>query len=868
MIQLNITDYFILILILIICFTFFITQKENFNVDMCNYSCNEECEENQINNTDTIFGEKISSHCSDTTRKNDRFFPDTELQESEFDEIIDMAIDLKNNIFNFFNEVIDFKDVNLKSNPIQKMNIFIEYLYYGSKDKFFNIFNNSVYLNNNINRINDLKNIQYFISNIVSRIDDEYKFDENSNLNLTEIIQYVIDNKSKENFEGIPLFDDNVIRILNNIKQEFSDLNVFNKSLLDFENDNDLTQKHIEKALLEIFQIFLGLLTNVNNNIYIGGNSSVFYVIINTFLRFMGLSLNDNFELNSISNIVSQEFNRSAFKNEEFDSYKTKILNKITSIDSNIFNDYKYKLMILNTFKNIKKKTTISMTIINNDFNNYIKNKLLNLENNFDTLDINSKMKYIALLKTHLIELNIFKKLENFTQENLTTLLEDKYFYSQNLKEFLIDNFYAQKNKILQNASEFYNNIFSSLSDEYLDYSESVDSEPIFIYSSTVYTESNIILRLINRSFGIFTESIKGTESNKLFECFFNYYIDNDSSIEDLSIAASYIEKIHDNLGEIIFNSRINEIESLNINIENLNQKSQLLDEKFNQLLETFNYNISNFKEDRSYIKDIFNFINSNNVYVPLTLFNSLIPNYLLGKSEFDRLIDHSYGDISGKLKGLNGITIPDQTENNIKAIDLENTLIDHLENYKTVDTKIQNRFNLIPRVVVRYQESILRRNVDGSKFDAIPEFISRNEEGDIDILQIICIILLSNLLFNIDEDDSAFPYSFKNIICFNFYPTLKHAVQAFKNLNIEKIFQDNTTFTPFIERIKTLKSDTVDLLEIILDLLCTSKFTENGEIENTSSDLKESTNTGLCNVRSEFNNLNYFVNNDDDYNC
>lgn len=135
-----------------------------------------------------------------------------------------------------------------------------------------------------------------------------------------------------------------------------------------------------------------------------------------------------------------------------------------------------------------------------------------------------------------------------------------------------------------------------------------------------------------------------------------------------------------------------------------------------------------------------------------------------------------------------------------------------------------------------------------------------------------LTITSLSFMFFPTEEmkDNSINPahnISYKNLLCSNIEPILKHTTNFFSNLNIEKILNEIGIESPImIDKFKLFIDMAVTNTNKIIDLICNIKFKKKDE-EDPNSDLEvieftektKKMKQSLCNMNKYYKESDYF---------
>lgn len=872
-------DFVVIILLIIIAFTFIVNYNENFNQLICNSEYSEL-------NTNTVFARKVNKFCNpplegsriasgyegmaglEKKPNNNRFsFTNKQLNEG-IDLIKNRALEMLGTI----KSMTGYTHVEVRNNPFRKFEILIQYLDTNLRDKILSINNNfKIISEKEVLRINYNSFIQN-LNQLMLEIDNNYNYSF-QDYDLDQIIQYIRNNSG----DGTT-YDESVIRFLQNIK---------NTNFINFEpvsyNLNKQKVNNIKikqtKLLLEFQKILFGIITNGNNNITFGINTPVFYILFDLLLK--GYTIYKNMTTHSENPIMNIFFKQtySKFLNEieNFDSQieqlKNDILNKISSADNQLTNNNNLKFMIFNILKLLNP-----IPIDNNNYQsniNYLK-QLYDTGSefqNFENLDNNTKIKYIKITEENLFDLHIIHSFNDITWD----------LYNSKLQQAINDN--INTNRAINNEEGFnnlktelinlFNDYFSNITDIH---SDNITFETKLNYESFNGSLSQMVQNNINGSlyylfkcFGVNLNPIiqntsltfEEKESLKFFYMsLFYIYLEvpeyGTSFFDNFLNFSSTLELLHTQQKNISINEKINSINSSNYTYEDIkqdNQISEVIEEKLNNI---FNYGKSLLNSNSGYARSV------NNQYVENIIIdlNKLNPNTdIYNNNDSDPTIER---EIISDFQGSSGIDY----EGVYKGLDINSNNLD--TDYNTVGkiidffysmnddlTNVQKRYLSSPRLV----PVVDNRNIFNSD-------IQTTDGMSMSIGFILLIILIINLLYGIDEEDPAYNFSIKEIVCFNGYGVLRHILQGIKNLNLSLIYQ-GTVMESVSETLDNLKDDIVSILNIFLDSLCNSKINNNSELVPINSERINRINQGICNMRDEFSNLTYFDNSPSKYeNC
>lgn len=859
-------DFIVIILVIIIAFTFIVNYNENFNQLICTSN-------NTVLNSNTEFAKRINEYCnppfegsgnreSKSVERNKFTFTNEQLN-----NFINMYKSETFNMLQSLKSMTGYTHVEVKNNPFRKSEIFIEYLDTNLREKILSI-------NNNLKIISEKevlrKNYDKFIQNlneIMLEIDNDYDYSF-QDYNLDQIIQH-IRNKSQNTIEfseNKSIYDESVITFLENVKNNnFNNFEPISYNL----NERKVMDVRIKqtKLLLEFQKILFGIITNGNNNITFGINTPVFYILFDLLLK--GYTAYKNMTSHSENPIMNIFFKQtySEFLNEieNFDSQieqlKTDILNKISSADNQLTKNNNLKFMIFNILKLLNP-----IPIDNNNYQsniNYLK-QLYDTGSefqNFENLDNNTKIKYIKITEENLFDLHIIHSFNDITWD----------LYNSKLQQA------TNKNKAVGSEKDF-NNVKTILINLFNDYFSNITD----IHSDNIKFETKLNYENFNGSLSQMVQNNINGSLYYLFKCFgvnLNPIIQNTSltfeekeSLKSFYMSLFYIylevpeygtsffdnflnfsstlELLHTQQKNISINEKINNIKNSNYTYENIkqdNEISEVIEEKLNNI---FNYGKSLLNSNSEYSRSV------NNQYVENIIIdlNKLNPNanQTIDTEIISDFQGSSGNDYEGVYKGL------DINSNNLDTdYNTVRKIIDFFYNMNDDLTNVQKRYLSSPRLV----PIVNNRNIFNSD-------IQTTDGMSMSIGFILLILLIINLLYGIDEEDPAYNFSIKEIVCFNSYGVLRHLLQGIKNLNLSLIYQ-GTVMESVSETIDNLKDDIVSVLNIFLDSLCNSNINNNSELVLKNSERINRINQGVCNMRDEFSNLTFFNNSQSKYeNC
>lgn len=865
-------DFVIIILIIIIAFTYIVNFNENFNQLICT-STNSEL------NSNTAFFRKRDEYCNPPDNQELIKTKDTTLStiiktnDEEFNQGIDNYKDKAILMIQHLKSMSGYTHVEIRNNPFRKCEILIQYLDTTLRDRMLSIKNNLKII---LEKESLTRNYNVFIQNlnqIMLEIDNNYDYSF-QDYNLDQIIQYI------ENDKDNSIYDESVITFLQNIKNSyFNDYEPVSYNISK-ERYREVSNKNT-KLNLEFQKVLFGIITNGNNNITFGANTPVFYLLTDLLLKGYTIYRNNSSNFLFFKQTYSSFLNEVENYDNQIEVLKNDILNKISNADNQLTKNNNLRFMIFNVLK-LVDTTPVDNTSYENNIN-YLK-QLYNSDNeihsefhNFENLDNNSKMKYIKITQENLFDLHVIHSFKTIDWTTYSTKKNEASSLDLSINKSVDESkFYILRAQLIQ----IFENYFNSITDIYSDY--------IVLDKRLSYDEFNgslkqILDNSINGSlyylfltFGLNLNPInqntdidpaRKEELKYFYKSLFYIYLEvNQGStnyFDDFLNYSSTLELLHSQQKYMNYNDKINTITRSNYTYEDIEQNTEILEIIEEKIDDIFNSGKSLFHSKEA-MNSPSNYGGGRErvyggEYIVIN-FENLTPHINYDYDDQDGTIQtDTISNFQGRLnteyegiyKGLD-INSNSSSRNSSVVQNIHDFLgrNDNLEN-------IHNRYLASPRLIS------LNRPIN-----ILNSPIELPDERYYNVGLILFMLLIINLFYGTDEEDPAYNFSIKEIACFNGYGVFKHILQGIKNLNLSIIYQ-GTPLESVSGAVENLKDDIVSVANILLDTLCNSKINNDSQLIPRDSERTNRINEGICNMRDEFSNLTYFNNSPSKYqNC
>lgn len=805
-------NYIIIILLCIIVITLYFTNntKEGFSI-LCNYYTD-----------DYTWDDNPSEFSSYLDCNNDeyyypRLFHKALITPEESPMVYDNIKTAFQSFIDFYQEKSGLNNLSVNDNPLLKLKIFIEHIDTNLSDTIINFNNNTRYLMKEIECRDTLQNLHHTIKSI-----ENLDFDDES-LNAYNFDGYydLVDQRIKNETSTPPLYNEEVKKLITNIKNECANINSL--SFNDLQSVDDDFESRIGKFMLEFIDIFVMYMSENKNNILLGLTTPTIYTLIDFVIKML-FSEDSNIKIDykdTFKNILN-EFDNSLESKE----IKDNIMEKVTEFNNVIIRNDVIGYAACNLIKELRpividvNKFREYINIIEPIIVDIIPNFFTNIFSiNDENIQIvnNDNLRYISFLKMHLVELFLLKELREFKVDNYDILdfkVEEGMKYNdltfieikENLIKHATDYFknhfeeplYSDKYRTTKyDESYFLNSIRNILQLEqfHKQFQEQVPdmTESKYLnYMNSIMYRTSIMSEYLGKT-GINVEAFfdPWLETLNTYETFMGYFIQSAySDFHEFYKISETIDEFSFIIDDVLLKSKIENVRNLNIN--SLDDYNNISDELINT------------------IQEILNPIQSSRIHFNPRWFR--------------------YGDsiLENRISRL---------ENRISSIN-------------------RKRVNIYPLVIH------IPDNCD---------YRSRgyDEECLINIIPMLRMISLCSILFGIDENSKSYPITLKNLSCFNLQGPIKHFTSILKNINIDRLMDGINLPDEMKEVMKEFRNNLIEIVNFIVDSICNSQFSEDGEqIISRDSRRNHLTECGICNMRNEFSGYQYFVDNHDGTNC